>query len=286
MKTGNVNLFESKVPKNWSTQYWNHIKRNIGIIKFTEQEKLKKTRVGVFGLGGLGGPLIENLVRSGCENLVICDNDIFSESNLNRQLCTREDIGEYKVDVIENFLYKINPDLNINKYYEIIEDNLIEVLKNTHIVALTLDDPIISILISRECRKRSIPMIESWGIPYLFAWWFTSKSIDYENCYGLNTHNMKIEDIQKSKSILQEIKIAQLNYLLKFPNIRKTYDREKGAVDGMIEGKIALVSLAPVVHMTAAYLSFEIIVSGILEIKKMILAPQIIGYDYLKMKPL
>lgn len=278
-------MFENRIPNNWSNQYWNHIKRNIGIITFTEQEKLKLTTIGIFGLGGLGGPLTEQLVRIGCENLVICDNDTFSKSNLNRQLCTREDIGKYKVDVIEDFLYKINPDLNIKKYYEINESNITDVLKNTSVVALTLDDPIVSILISRECRKIHIPMIESWGIPYLFAWWFTPKSIEYENCYGFNTHEMKIDAIRKSQHAILEIKKAQLDCLLKFPNIRETYNRELGAVDGMIEGKLALVSLAPIVHMTASYLAFEIIFSGILKLKKMILAPEIIGYDYLQMMP-
>jgi len=54
----------------------------------------------------------------------------------------------------------------------------------------------------------------------------------------------------------------------------------------MISGKLTLVSLAPIVRMIASYLAFEVIFSGILKVKKMILAPQIIGYDYLRMKPI
>lgn len=279
-------MFENKKLKNWSETYWNQIKRNIGLIKISEQEKLRNNTIAVFGVGGLGGPLVEQLVRAGCENLVICDNDEFTASNLNRQLCTREDIGLNKVDVIEAFLKKINPDINLQKYYEINEYNISNVLNNVSVVALTLDDPIASILIARKCRKKKTCLLESWAIPYLCAWWFSPESIDYETCYGLNTHKMSVEDIKKSDSTISELKYSLLSKLLLFPNIKERFDREKGAVDGLFSGKLASISLAPIVRMNASYLAFEIIYAGIVKAKKMILAPKMTGYDYLEMKPI
>ena len=279
-------LFEEKGLNLWTKRYWNLIQRNIGFITFEEQEKLRNTKIAVFGVGGLGGPLAEQLVRAGCENIAICDNEKFEESNLNRQICTREDIGEYKVDVVKDFLKKINPDIVINSYYNCIKNNILKILNNVEIVALTLDDPITSILISRECCKKKIPILESWAFPYICAWWFTEATIDYETFYGFNTHNMSIQQIRESESVLLNIKEALLAKILQFPYLKEICNREPGALEGMISGNIALRSFPPMVRMTASYLSFEIIFTGILKIKKMILVPHMIGYDYFRMKPL
>jgi len=279
-------MYSEKRLENWSDSYWNQIKRNIGLVKIVEQEKLRNTFITVLGVGGLGGSLAVQLVRAGCEKLIICDNERFEEANLNRQLCTREDLGRYKVDVTENLLKKINPEIELQKYYKITKKITLNILNNTSIVVLTLDDPKASILISRECSKKNIPILESWGIPYLCAWWFTSDSIDYETCYGFETHKMTIEEIQKSEKILLELKKAFLNKLIKFPEIEETFNREQGVLERLFSGNIPSISLAPIVEMTASYLAFEVIFTGILKIKKMNLAPNVIGYDYLRMKPI
>ncbi|MFX1233940.1 MAG: ThiF family adenylyltransferase, partial [Promethearchaeota archaeon] len=233
-----------------------------------------------------GGPLVEQLVRSGCENLLICDNDKFEPSNLNRQLCTKKDIGKYKVDVIEVFLKSINPDQKLKKVREVNGTNLETILNNIAITVLTLDDPITSILIARQCCKNKIPLLESWAIPYLFALWFTEKSAEYESFYGFKTQNMSIQELIKSKDVLLEIKINFLKKLTQFPGIKERYNREEGAYEALLAGKIPLVSFAPIVRITASYLAFEVIFTGILKIKKMNLAPNIIGYDYFNMSPI
>ena len=125
-------MFEKKKLKNWSNSYWNHIKRNIGLVKLREQEKLRNTPIAVLGVGGLGGSLAEQLIRSGCEQIIICDNDKFEESNLNRQLCTRKDIGKYKIDVIEQYLKEINPDIGLRKYYKINEKNVLQAMNEIY----------------------------------------------------------------------------------------------------------------------------------------------------------
>ena len=71
-----------------------------------------------------------------------------------------------------------------------------------------------------------------------------------------------------------------------FPGINEIYNREIGVIESMSLGKLALRSFAPIVRMMASYLAFEIIYAGILKLKLMILAPQVIGYDYIRMKPI
>lgn len=78
-------------------------------------EKLKNARVAVFGVGGVGGYVIEALVRSGVGTIDIFDNDKVSLTNINRQIIATDDtVGRYKVDVMRERALSINPDVIIN----------------------------------------------------------------------------------------------------------------------------------------------------------------------------
>ena len=144
----------------WTRDYSLHVSRNIGHVTPEEQEILRTTPIGVFGVGGIGGLLSELLVRAGCERLVICDQDVFDLSNLNRQICLKEHMGMRKIDVVKEKLVKINKCVQVEKYDAVNETTVNKLLEETKLVALTLDDPIGSILIARGCRERGIPMVE------------------------------------------------------------------------------------------------------------------------------
>ena len=74
-------------------------------------EKLKKSRVAVFGVGGVGGYAVEALARSGVGQLDVIDNDQVSLTNLNRQLlATHCTLGQDKVDAAADRIRSINPD--------------------------------------------------------------------------------------------------------------------------------------------------------------------------------
>ena len=73
-------------------------------------EKLARSRVAVFGLGGVGGHAAEALARSGVGALDLIDHDRISESNLNRQLlATTETLGRYKADAAAERIARITP---------------------------------------------------------------------------------------------------------------------------------------------------------------------------------
>lgn len=75
-------------------------------------EKLKNARVAVFGVGGVGGYVVEALARSGVGTLDLIDNDSVSESNVNRQIIAlHSTIGRAKVDVAKERAKDINPDI-------------------------------------------------------------------------------------------------------------------------------------------------------------------------------
>lgn len=78
-------------------------------------ERLARSRVAVFGIGGVGGYVVEALVRSGVGTIDIVDHDRVCLTNLNRQLiATRNTVGKYKVDVMRERILEINPDAVVN----------------------------------------------------------------------------------------------------------------------------------------------------------------------------
>lgn len=80
-------------------------------------EKLQNARVAVFGVGGVGGYVVEALARSGVGTLDIIDADTVCVSNLNRQIiATHKTIGEYKVDAAKERILEINPKAVVNAH--------------------------------------------------------------------------------------------------------------------------------------------------------------------------
>ena len=77
-------------------------------------EKLRRSRVAVFGVGGVGGFAVEALARTGIGALELVDRDVVSLTNLNRQiLATHETIGRDKVDVAVERVRAIDPSIRV-----------------------------------------------------------------------------------------------------------------------------------------------------------------------------
>ena len=77
-------------------------------------EKLKSSRVAVFGIGGVGGHVVEALVRSGVGTVDVIDNDVVHNSNLNRQIIAlHSTVGKKKTTVLKERMEDINPDVKI-----------------------------------------------------------------------------------------------------------------------------------------------------------------------------
>ena len=94
----------------------NQFSRTQLLIGKEAMDRLSKTRVAIFGIGGVGGYTAEALARSGVGELDLIDDDKVCLTNINRQIfATRKTVGKYKVDVAEERLKDINPDIIINK---------------------------------------------------------------------------------------------------------------------------------------------------------------------------
>lgn len=95
----------------------NRFSRTQLLLGADAMEKLRDSRVIVFGVGGVGGYAVEALARSGVGAIDIVDNDTFCASNLNRQiLATEATLGRYKVDAARDRILSINPDCNVGTF--------------------------------------------------------------------------------------------------------------------------------------------------------------------------
>lgn len=95
----------------------NQFSRTENLIGNASLEKLKNARIAVFGIGGVGGYVVEALARAGVFNIDIIDNDTVSITNINRQIiATHSSIGKQKTDVMKARVLDINPQANVNVF--------------------------------------------------------------------------------------------------------------------------------------------------------------------------
>ena len=105
--------------------------RTISLIGNDNLELIKSKTVLVVGLGGVGGYVVETLIRSGIENIILVDYDTISLSNLNRQIIsTRENIGNKKTLEFKKRINSINPKCNVTILDMFLERSNINVLDN------------------------------------------------------------------------------------------------------------------------------------------------------------
>lgn len=127
-------------------------------------EKISKINVLIVGIGGVGGTALEALVRSGVKNITIIDKDVFSESNLNRQiLSTRDSIGLYKVDVGINRYKSINPDVNITGLKINLDEKNVNELEYFDFIIDACDDINAKLALMQYANKNNINLISSMG---------------------------------------------------------------------------------------------------------------------------
>ena len=129
-------------------------------------EKLKNSRVAVFGLGGVGGYAAEALARSGVGTLDLFDSDKVSVTNINRQIhATLKTVGEYKVDIAKERILEINPDAAVNagKIFFLPEtSSKIDFTKYDYIID-AIDTISGKIELVLKAREYNIPIISSMG---------------------------------------------------------------------------------------------------------------------------
>ncbi len=144
----------------------NRFSRTEALLGEQAMEKLKKARVAVFGIGGVGGHVVEALVRSGVGAVDIVDSDKVCLSNLNRQIiATESSIGKYKVDVMKERILDINPEavVNVHKCFYLPETKDEFDFSQYSYVVDAVDTVTAKIQLVMEAEEAGVPIISSMG---------------------------------------------------------------------------------------------------------------------------
>lgn len=129
-------------------------------------EKLKSKKVIVFGIGGVGGYVVEALTRSAIGNIDVVDNDIISPSNINRQIIAlNSTLKKYKTDVIKQRMLDINPEIKVETYNLFFlpeTKDKIDFSKYDYIID-AIDTIKAKICLTQCAQEYNIPIISSMG---------------------------------------------------------------------------------------------------------------------------
>lgn len=129
-------------------------------------EKLRASRVAVFGVGGVGGYVCEALVRSGVGSFDLIDNDRVSLTNINRQIiATHSTIGRFKTEVMKERMLDINPEVkvNIHNCFFLPENSEDFPFEEYDYVVDAVDTVTAKIELIMKCREKNVPVISSMG---------------------------------------------------------------------------------------------------------------------------
>ncbi len=140
--------------------------RSARIFGIENQEKLKNSKVIVFGLGGVGGAAAEALARSGIGEIGLVDKDVVDVTNINRQLiATEATIDMKKTDACEKRLSEINPQIKLTKYdlFYLPETADSITLSEYDYIVDAIDNVTAKLELIERAKKENIKIISSMG---------------------------------------------------------------------------------------------------------------------------
>lgn len=190
-------------------------------------ETLKKTKVCIFGVGGVGGYVVEALARAGIGNICIVDKDVVSVSNINRQIIALQStVGKPKVQVMKERIADISPDTLVEArqmFYLPENSDDFEFSEYDYIID-AIDNVTAKIDIIVKCKQCGTPIISSMG---------TGNK--------LHPELFEISDIYKTqmcplaKVMRRELKARQIKRL------KVVYSKEEPVYKGRTPGSISFV---------------------------------------------
>ncbi len=180
-----------------------------GLIGQDNYNKIKKSSVILFGVGGVGGFVAEALVRSGVGSLTVVDDDTVSVTNINRQIiATVNTVGKLKTDALKERLLTINPDLKlvlINKF--VLSENVGEFELNDYDYVIDAVDTVSAkIAVIERAKKANVRVISCMG---------TGNKLDplsLKVCDIKNTQNCPLARVMRRELKKREISGVKVVY--------------------------------------------------------------------------
>ncbi len=138
--------------------------RTENLIGKEGMQRLQSAHVIVFGVGGVGGYAVEALARAGVGAITVVDNDVVSESNINRQIIAlTSTVGEKKIEVVKRRLLDINPLCRVNVLDTFfLPETTLNFAPYDYVVD-AVDTVSAKIEIIRRAKEAGVPVISSMG---------------------------------------------------------------------------------------------------------------------------
>ncbi len=144
--------------------------RNIGVFSEAQQKLIRNFNFAVLGCGGMGGISAQILARTGVENILVADPDIFESVNINNQFNAEVGtIGKNKAEVVGSLLKEINPGIRTEIHPEgVTENNMRSIIANADIILDCIDynELYFSYLINKESRLEKKYVLAPQAIGY------------------------------------------------------------------------------------------------------------------------
>ena len=144
----------------------NKFSRTEMLIGKESVEKLKKSKVAIFGIGGVGSYVVEGLARSGVGEFILVDKDVVSETNINRQIiATTKTVGKDKVEIAKERILEINPNAKVEVFKEFYsKENSNKILdESVNYIVDAIDTVTAKLALIEESKKLNVPIISCMG---------------------------------------------------------------------------------------------------------------------------
>jgi sulfur carrier protein ThiS adenylyltransferase len=129
--------------------------------------RLGASSVAIIGCGGLGSNVAAMLLRSGVRTLTLIDFDVVDESNLNRQLYFRDQIGRRKTEALAETLRRIDPDARLTLVTrQVTEGDLVDLVRDADVIIEAVDTAETKAMIVNTCMRElpDTPLITASGL--------------------------------------------------------------------------------------------------------------------------
>jgi molybdopterin/thiamine biosynthesis adenylyltransferase len=172
----------------------------LGVINPEEQQKLRRARVAIAGMGGIGGIDLVTLTRLGIGRFTIADPDVFTLANTNRQYgATQSSMGRLKAEVMAEIARDINPELDIRVFTEPIgPDNVEDFLEGADVFvdAIEVFEIDARRRLFRACANRGIHAITAGPVGFSAVWiTFGPHGMSFDRYFDLSDDMIPVDKI-------------------------------------------------------------------------------------------
>ena len=215
-------------------------------------EKLKRSRVAVFGVGGVGGYICEALCRAGVGHIDIFDRDTVSLSNINRQIIAlHSTVGREKVAVMKERMLDINPDCEINAH------NVFYLPENADEFDLSVYDYVVDAVDTVSAKLEIIARAKALGVPVI-------------SCMGtggkIHPEMLKVSVIEKTSGcplarvMRRELKARGISGVkVVYSEETVSFEKSEGEMLKKVDGKTAPPSMIFVPAVAGLMLAREVV---------------------------